>query len=202
MQDGTNDPAAAPVPSSEQPGPAAKRDGMIDEIIKARRQALSKQPRPPARSRAALWLAIGGAAGLALGVLLTFSVTATYTFFTQTLPSTRDSAQVFNQLNELRQEINQLNEEKQLKEQEKEDAIRQALKAVASAVPAPESGKPSADLPAKKEGGEMDARPVPKRQDGFAEIDEEIERLQQTQKVLNTILDMFSRKGKERAKDR
>jgi hypothetical protein len=176
MQDGTNDPATVPVPSSKQAG-------------------------PPARSRAALWLVIGGLVGLTLGILLTFSVTTTYTFFTQTLPSTRDSVQVFNELNELRQEINQLNEEKKLKEQEKEDAVRQALNAVASSIPAPSGGMPSVDPPAKKEGREAAAPAVPKRQDGFAEIDEEIERLQQTQKVLNTILDMFSRKGKERAKD-
>ena len=36
----------------------------------------------------------------------------------------------------------------------------------------------------------------------FAEIDEEIRRLEETQQVLNTILDMFTPKDKERAKDR
>jgi hypothetical protein len=96
--------------------------------------------------------------------------------------------------------------------------MRQALRAVTSVAPAPESTTPSttsgADAPAKKEGEGTDARPVVKEggapevrpvvkpQDGFAEIDEEIARLEQTQKVLNTILDMFSRKGKEAAKDR
>jgi hypothetical protein len=177
MPDGTNDPATVPVSSTKTTAPAAGR-------------------------RAALLLGIGGGVGLALGVLLTMGVSVTYTIFTHTLPSTRDSVEVFNQLNELRQQLNQLNEEKKLKEQEKEDAVRQALSAVASTVRAPESGTPSVAPPAKKEGGGADVHPVEKPRDGFAEIDDEIERLEQTQKVLNTILDLFSRKGKERAKDR
>ena len=179
MPDGANEPAAVPVPvpPRQESGPAAGRRG-------------------------ALLLGIGGGVGLALGVLLTIGVSATYTFFTHTLPSTRDSVEVFNELNELRQQVNQLNEDQKLKEQEKEEAVRQALRAVATTAHAPESGTPSADPPAKKEGGRADVRPVEKPRDGFAEIDDEIERLEQTQKVLNTILDLFSRKGKERAKDR
>jgi hypothetical protein len=176
MHDGAHEPATVPVPSRVVTGPAAGRRG-------------------------ALLLGVGGGVGLALGILLTIGVSATYTFFTHTLPSTRDSVQVFNELNELRQQLNQLNEEKKLKEQEKEEAMRQALSAVASTVRAPESGTPGVVPPAKKQGGGADVPPVEKRRDGFAEIDEEIERLEQTQKVLNAILDMFS-KGKERAKDR
>jgi hypothetical protein len=182
MQDGTNEPtevalpaalpAALPVPAPAAPAPAAGR-------------------------RSALLLALGGGVGLVVGVLLTVGVTTTYTLFTQTLPATRDSVQVFNELNELRQQINQLNDEKKLKDQEKDEAVRMALDAVASTVRAPEALTPS-----KKAGGAAEARPVARAQDGFAEIDEEIERLEQTQKVLNTILDMFSKKGKERPKER
>ena len=175
MPDGANEPAAVPVPPRQETGPAAGRRGV-------------------------LLLVIGGAVGLALGVLLTVAVSTTYTFVTHTVPETRDSVEVFNQLNELRQQINQMNEEQKLKDQEKEEAVRQALRAVASTAPAPESGTPSAEPPAKKEGGGAEVRPVAKPQDGFADIDEEIERLEKTQKVLNTILDMFSRKAKEPAK--
>ena len=51
-----------------------------------------------------------------------------YTFFTSTLPSTRDSVQVFNELNELRQQLNQLNEEKAAANYELPlEAIREAL---------------------------------------------------------------------------
>lgn len=177
MPDGANEPATVPVPARAATGPAAGRRG-------------------------ALLLCIGGGVGLALGILLTIGVSATYTFFTQTLPSTRDSVQVFNELNELRQQINQLNEEKQLKEQEKEEAIRKALSAVASTTRAPDNGTPGAAPPAEKPGKGADRPPVAKRQDPYGDIDEEIERLEQTQKVLNTILDVFTRKGKERAKDR
>jgi hypothetical protein len=177
MSDGTNEPAAVPVPPRQESGPAGGRRG-------------------------ALLLGIGVGVGLALGVLLTIGASSAYRFFTHTVPSTRDSVEVFNQLNELRQQINQMNEEQKLKDQEKEEAVRQALRAVEARAHPPESGTPSADPPAKKGSGGADARPVEKRRDEFAEIDEEIERLEQTQKVLNTILDLFSRKAKERAKDR
>jgi hypothetical protein len=177
MPDGANEPAAVPVPPRPEPRPAAGRRG-------------------------AVLLFLGGCVGMALGVLLTVGVTSTYTLVTHTIPETRDSVEVFNQLNELRQQINQMNEDQKLKDQEKEDALRQALRAVASKAPAPESGTPSADPAARKEAAAPEARPVMKAQDGFAEIDEEIARLEQTQKVLNTILDVFSRKAKERAKDR
>jgi hypothetical protein len=203
MQDGANEPAAVPVPSREVTGPAGGRRGV--------------------------WLlGLGAGVGLGLGILLTLGVLATYTFFTHTLPETRESLEVFNELNELRQQINQLNDDKKLKEKEKDEAIRQALNAVAAAAHPPESetpGKkdeekeeamrealkavatsalpPNLGMPAlplvKKEGAE--GAPVDKRNDPFADIDEEIERLERTQKVLNTILDLFTRKGKERAKE-
>ena len=143
-----------------------------------------------AARRTALLLGIGGVVGLALGILLTLGVSATYTFFTHTLPSTRDSVEVFNELNELRQQINQLNEANKLKDQEKAEAVRQALSAVASVARTPEKGTSSVAPTSRKPG------------DPFADLDAEIERLEQTQKVLNTILDMFSGPGKERVKDR
>jgi hypothetical protein len=176
MHDDAPEPAAMPVPSRDVSSPVIGKRG-------------------------ALLLGIGGGAGLGLGILLTVGLYATYTFFTQTVPSTRDSLQVFNELNELRQEINQLNEEKKLKDLEKEEAMRQALSAVTSTVRAPDSATPAEAPPAVKPAEGTEAPPVMKRQDPFADIDEEIERLEKTQKVLNTILDLFTRK-KERPKER
>jgi hypothetical protein len=156
----------------------------------------------PARGRrTALLLGVAAGAGLIVGVLLTVSVFMTHRFITQTLPETRDSVQVFEELNELRQQINQLNEDNKRKEQEKEDAVRQALNDVASAARVPKSSTPDARPPAKKEGMAKDARPVERRRDEFAEVDEEIERLQRTEKVLNNILDLFTRKGKKPPKE-
>jgi hypothetical protein len=166
MYDDTDDSATVPELSSEKTDRAAAR-------------------------RTALLLAIGGSVGLVLGILLTLSVSATYTFFTHTLPTTRDSVQVFNELNQLRQQLNQLNEEKKFQEQEKAEAVRQALSAVTSTVRTPTSGMPSAISSVKKPDGGP-----------FAEVDAEIERLEQTHKVLNTILDMFTPQGNDRAKDR
>ena len=95
-------------------------------------------------------LCIGGGVGLALGVLLTMGVSAVYTLFTDTLPSTRASVQAFAELNELRQQLNQLNEEKKLKDQEKEEAVRQALNEFASAVHKQERGTPGAAPPSPR----------------------------------------------------
>ena len=177
MHDSANEPAAVPAPKRELAGPASGRRGV-------------------------LLLGIGVGIGLALGNLLTIGVSATYTFFTHTLPSTRDSVEVFNELNELRQQLRELHEEKKLKEQEKEDELRRALGTVASTVRTPENGTPDVVPLPKKPGGGADGSAVAKSQDPFADIDAEIERLEQTQKALNTILDMFSPKGKARAKDR
>jgi hypothetical protein len=195
MPDGANEQTAVPVLPRQTTGPAAGRRGV-------------------------LLLCTGVGVGLALGILLTLGVSTTFTFFTRTLPETRDSVQVFNQLDEMRQQINQLNEDNKLKEQEKEDSMRRALSAVEATAHPPDSGTPSgvptAQKPAGGDGGPpggvpmaqkpaggAERPPVEKRQgDPFADIDEEIERLERTQKVLNTILDLFSRKGKEGAKDR
>jgi hypothetical protein len=154
-----------------------------------------------------------------VGIVLTAGVTATHELFTRTLPETKEQVEVFNQLNEMRQQLNQLNEENKLKDQEKDDALRKALSAVEASARVPDPGTPSgtpagtpaAETPAGTPAGTPAAqkpagppeRPKVERRPGdpYADIDEEIERLERTQKTLNTILDLFSRK-KEGAKDR
>jgi hypothetical protein len=152
-------------------------------------------------------LGVGAGVGLAVGVVATMWVSSTVTFFSPTLPvpATKDSLEVFNQLNEMRQQINELNEEKKRQEkeqeQEQEQAVRKALSAVASTVRESESKAAPAAPPASKDTAPPEARPVEKRHDGFEEVDEEMERLERTQKVLNGILDLFTRKDKERPKE-
>ena len=158
---------------------------------------------PAAGLRVALLLGIGGGVGLALGILLTIGVFAALTVLTTpTLPATGNSVQVFNELNELRRQVNQLNEDRKLKDQEKEESLRQALSAVGSAARVPGSEMPGVELPVKKPGEAAKVSPVAKPGDPYADIDAEIERLEQTQKVLNTILDLFTPKNKEPGKDR
>lgn len=177
MQDGANDPPAAP--------PRAKTG-------------------PAARWRAATLLGIGVGVGLALGVLLTINVSATYRFLTPTLsvPSTRDSLQVLSELNELRRQVNQLNEEKKVQGQEKDDAMRRALGAIAAAVRARASAATGVAPLAEKQGMGAGGPPARKSSDPFAELDAEIKNLETTQTVLNAILDLFLPAGKEPAKDR
>jgi hypothetical protein len=152
---------------------------------------------PPAWRRVALLLGIGGGIGLALGILLSTAVFTTYALFTFTVPPSKESVRVFKELNELRQQINELNEERKLTESGKDESLRQALAAVASTVRAPEDGRPGLAYTAKKQ-----VRHVPDGFNPFADIDAEIERLEHTQKVLNTILDLFTPDRKERARDR
>ena len=168
MPDAANDAVAAPLPPSE---PA------------------------PNQNRTALLLGVGAAAGLGLGILLSIGAYVTYTMFTQTLPSSVESVQVFNELNELRQQVNALNDERKLKEGETAEAVRKALSTVANNLPARESKTPEVMPTAKKKERK------PPGVDPFADIDAEIEDLERTQKTLNTILDLFTRKNKERAKD-
>ena len=130
--------------------------------------------------------ALGAPVGLALGVLLTIGAYSTYTLFTQTLPSTVESVQVFNELNELRQQINQQNEEKKLLAKETEEAMRKTLSTIASANP-PRDGTTSEAVPPAKTRARK-----PPGVDPFADIDAEIEDLERTQKTLNTILDLFT----------
>jgi hypothetical protein len=205
MPDSANEPAAVPVP------PPGIPDALPVEPARASEPAAVLAPPrpvagPAAGRRGALLLGIGALVGLAVGVVLTLAVSDAYRFVTHTVPETREEVEIFNQLNELRQQVNQMNEEQKLKDQEKEDALRQALRAVETTAhppgKPPESGTPSADMPASKGGERGEVRPPARPHDEFAEIDDEIKRLEQTQKVLNTILDVFSRKEKERAKER
>lgn len=149
-------------------------------------------PSPPSsQRRTAFLVGIGGAIGLALGIILTVGGYATYSLFTQTLPSTVESVQVFNELNELRQEINKLNDEKKQKENETQQAMGKALSTVLSTTQTPEGKTPDANLLAKPKIRK------PPGVDPFADLDAEIDDLQRTQKVLNTILDLFTPKPKE-----
>lgn len=163
-----------------------------------------QHPGPTAGRRTAWLLGLGVGVGLAVGVLLTLGAVATYTtVLTPTvIPASRDSLRVFTELNELRQQVNRLNEERKVQDQDKEEAIRRALKAVATTVRPPDIGPPAVAPPAEKKGGDMAGRPARRAGDPFADLDAEIERLEETQKVLNTILDLFTPKGQEPAKDR
>ena len=152
---------------------------------------------PDRRSAQSFWL--GGSLGLVVGVLLTLGAFSIYTFFVHTLPSTRDSIQVFNELNELRKQLNQLNEEKKHMQQE-EHGLRQALSLVATTTRVPATGTAGAASPTKKEGETPTPTPVRRARGPFAEVDAEIERLEQTQKVLNNILDLFPTQGKDSSK--
>ena len=152
-------------------------------------------PSKPARNRTALLLGVGGAVGLALGILLSIGAYGTYTLFTETLPSTVESVRVFNELNELRQQVNALNEERKLKDAETAEAVRKALSTVVTNPPVRENKSPEVGPTVKKK----ERRPP--GVDPFADIDAEIEDLERTQKTLNTILDLFTPKKKEPAKD-
>jgi hypothetical protein len=168
---------------------------------------------------------ISGGVGVALGILITLAVTQTYKLITYTIPSTATSVQQFNELNELRQQVNLLNEQQKLKDQaqgqDQMAAVRQAVKAVTATLPTPasepprapasepvppsESEKVSANPSLAKQGGNTPMPPPPaaKAHDPFADVDDAIKRLENTQKVLNSVLDLFSRnKEKAPAKDR
>jgi hypothetical protein len=153
------------------------------------------------KKRDILLIGIGAGVGIALGALLTMGAFATVSLVTNTIPATRDSALVFNELNELRQQINEMNEKNSALEQEKEAAARQALAAVTSTVRPPAGVTPEAVRALKEQSAAAPQSQVAKSSDPFAEVDAEVKKLEQTQKVLNTILDMFS-KQKEPAKDR
>ena len=103
--------------------------------------------------------------------------------------------QVFNELNDLRQQVNQMNEARKLQDEDTVAAIRQALTNVASTARPADTGVPGTLAPA-------DRPSISRARDPLAEVDEEIKRLEDTQRVLNTILDMFTPKNKDRIKDR
>jgi hypothetical protein len=184
MNEGTNDPATVPIlateaPASETPAPATAPPPP------------AATPAPASENRVALWLIVGSLFGTVLGSLLTTTIFTTYLSYTRTLPGGRDSLQVFNELNDLRQQLNKLNADNKLKELEKVNAVRESLGAIAAAARTPET-KPAA-TPDKKVADKA-MPPAPKREGPFADIDAEIERLENTQKVLNTILDVFTAK--------
>jgi hypothetical protein len=157
--------------------------------------------RPPTRWRAAALLAIGGVVGLAVGVALTTAVSA-YRFLTPTLPlpSDQDPTQILMELNELRHQVNQLNDAKKLQAQQTDDATRRALTTLASMVRARATAAPGAPTAAEKPAAA--GPPVRRGYDPFAELDAEIKNLEDTQAILNSILDLFLPAPKEPAKDR
>lgn len=134
-----------------------------------------------------LLIGLGSAIGLIVGIVVVGAVFSLNTLFTHTIPETRESVQVFSELNELRQQINQMNEDRKRKEKDSE-----AEKEAAGRLD-PAAGLPVnlADLLPKTE---PKADKPPPRGD-FAEVDAEIERLEQTQKILNAILDRLSTKA-------
>jgi hypothetical protein len=190
MNEELNEPAvlpALPAVASDSPDQA-----------KAPEAALTPPGLPPAIGRRGIMLlAVGVTIGLAVGMLLGMGGLYFYTLFTETLPSTRESVVVFNELNELRQQINALNEERNRKEKEQTEA----LSAIASKVRSTENGTLTTEPQPQKQTPRAD-KPPRKVGDPFADIDAEIENLQQTQKVLNNILDMFTTKPKDKAKGR
>jgi hypothetical protein len=206
MQDGANDPAissfrpATPTPDKE---PVLLEAANVPVAVPV--PPLKKTGRS-GRWRIALLLAVGCGIGLAIGVGLTVvtlnAVSSYYNPIFTPLAQPRESMQIFNELNQMRQEINKLNEEKKQKEKEKDDAVQQALNSVTSKLVPPAGDIPGVVPPAMKPGGGAEGVAVRKRNDPFADVDEEIERLEQTQKALNKVLDLFTPKGKEPSKDR
>lgn len=151
-------------------------------------------------TRGPVLLGIGMGIGLAVGIVLMLTLSVATTVMSIALPQSNASIQVFNELNELRQQINEMNEERKTKDKEKEEAIRQALTAITSTARPPAIAKSgTASMPGMPP--KAPNPPVVKRPgDPFADLDEEIARLEHTQKVLNTILDMFPSKREERPK--
>src|SRR5262245_61030486 len=142
---------------------------------------------PAARWRTATLLGIGVGVGLILGVLLTFGVSATYTFLNPVLPlpADRNPVEILNELNELRLQVNRLSEEKKVHDQDKDDSLRRALGSLASVVRARAGVTSGGAAPAEKPGGAAGGPPVARGYDPFAELDAEIKNLETTQEVLN-----------------
>lgn len=135
-----------------------------------------------------IWLVgIGLAIGLFIGVVIGFFTYSAYDLVTRTIPETRETVQVFNELNELRDQINKMNEER--KKKEEEAAARPSTPPAAPTAGLPDLGEllPKSEPPADK--------PPPPKGD-FAEVDAEIARLEETQRILNMILDKLKVKEK------
>jgi hypothetical protein len=141
--------------------------------------------------RTIVLLGIGGLVGAIFGIVLGISLYGMYTFVTETVPETREQVQVFNELNELRDQINKMNEARKKEEEDRNKAVADRLK------PQP---APSINLPDLLPKIEPPAADKPQPRGDFAEVDAEIARLEETQKILNAILDrlMTKEKGKER----
>jgi hypothetical protein len=235
MQDGAKEPASGfalvqtlslhkePILPEGTPGPATAPDAATNPAPVP--PPLSVNAPPPTGKRTTWLICIGCAVGVAAGILLTNAVNnmMAYTFF-YPVHSNKPSVEVFNELNQMRIDLNKLNDEKKQleKDKEKEDALRQALSAVKATVPPPaDSAKPDAapptaqpggiptvqpgGAPPVQPGGVAEIRPPSRPRDGFAEVDEEIERLEKMQKTINNILDLFTppgQKEKEPKKDR
>lgn len=172
---------------------------MNDDANQPANEPVPEVTRPPVRWQAPLLLGAGLGVGLALGIVLTVSVSATYSLFTPTIRPNRDWVEVFNELNDLRQQVNKMNEARNLKDEETVAAIRQALDTVAASRRPTIGGTPA--IPADQQSTATDRPPVRRAWDPLAEVDEEIRRLEDTQRVLNTILDMFTPKDKMRPKE-
>jgi hypothetical protein len=159
---------------------------------------------PAARWRNAIWLAIGGVVGLAVGVVATTGVFTTYRFLTPTLPlpADRDPVQILTELNELRHQVNQLNDANKLQARESDDAKRRALTTLTSMIQARANAASGVSPAAEKPGMAAGGSPVRRAHDPFAELDAEIKNLEDTQKILNSILDLFLPAAKEPAKVR
>jgi len=178
----------------------------------ANQPAVVLEPAPETTNRPLgrrdLWLVlIGAGGGLALGIMLMFGAAAILMvfmppFLSTTSLSPKESLQVFKELNELRQQINEFNKQTQLRDTNKEVSLRQALSALESMNRAPYRASPAASPSLNKTGAAADGARAERTTDPFADIDAEIERLQRTQAVLNTILDLFTPKREEQAKKR
>jgi hypothetical protein len=136
--------------------------------------------------RTIVLLGIGGLVGAVFGLVLGFSLYGMYTFVTQTVPETREQVQVFNELNELRDQINKMNEARKKEEADRNKTVAERPK------PAPSINLP--DLLPKIEP----PADKPQPRGDFAEVDAEIARLEETQKILNAILDRLMTKEKEK----
>jgi hypothetical protein len=106
------------------------------------------------------------------------------------------------ELNELRHQVNQLNDAKNLQAQQSDDATRRALTTLTSMMRARANGSGGVPAPAEKPGTSTGGPPVRRGYDPFAELDAEIKSLEDTQAILNSILDLFLPAPKEPAKER
>jgi hypothetical protein len=157
--------------------------------------------RPPAGRREAFLIALGAGIGLAVGVAVMIGMSAIFSFMAPPFLSPIESVRVFNEINELRQQLNEINEQAKLKDLDKDATLRQALSTVQATARASNRPAPVAIPAGNQTAGKAEEPRVARPNDPFAEIDAEVKRLEQTQQVLNTMLDMLTSKRKERPKE-